>query len=73
MSGGAVRLTAVARQIEPSRSRPPVLRRVVAGLVLAVVVVLVFHLVVHLIMAVFWVFLVIAVIAAAVWAVNELF
>jgi hypothetical protein len=66
-------LCAVARQIESSRSRPPILRRAVAGLVLVAVAVLVFHLVVHLVLAVFWIVAVIAVIAAVIWALNELF
>jgi hypothetical protein len=63
----------MARQIESSRSRPPVLRRAVAGLVLVAVAVLVFHAVAGLVIAVFWIVAVIAVIAAVLWAINELF
>jgi hypothetical protein len=63
----------MARQIEPSRSRPPIMRRAVAGLILVAVAVLVFHLVAGLIVTVFWIVAVIAVIAAVVWAVRELF
>ena len=63
----------MAHQIEPSRSRPPILRRAVAALVLVAVAVLVFHFVVGLIVAVFWIVAVIAVIAAVVWALRELF
>ena len=66
-------LHSMARQIESSRSRPPILRKAAASLVLLAVAVLVFHLVVHLVLAVFWIVAVIAVIAAVVWAVNELF
>jgi hypothetical protein len=49
------------------------MRRAVASLVLVAVAVLVFHLVAGLIVTVFWIVAVIAVIAAVVWAVNELF
>lgn len=63
----------MARQIERSRSRPPILRRAVAALVLVAVAVLVFHIIAGLVVAVFWIVAVIAVIAAVIWAVNELF
>jgi uncharacterized membrane protein YccC len=63
----------MARQIESSRSRPPVLRRAVAALVLVAIGVLVFHFVVSLVITVFWIVAVIAVIVAVLWAVKELF
>jgi hypothetical protein len=63
----------MARQIESSRSRPPILRRAVAVLVLLAVGVLVFHIVAGLVVAVFWIVAVIAIIAAVIWAANELF
>ncbi|HEX3616102.1 MAG TPA: hypothetical protein VHU61_06170 [Solirubrobacteraceae bacterium] len=63
----------MARQIESSRSRPPIMRRAVAALVLVAIGVLVFHFVVSLVITVFWIVAVIAVIAAVLWAVNELF
>jgi uncharacterized membrane protein YccC len=63
----------MARQIESSRSRPPVMRRAVAALVLVAIGVLVFHFVVSLVITVFWIVAVIAVIAAVLWAVKELF
>jgi hypothetical protein len=62
----------MARQIEPSRSRPPIMRRAVATLILVAVAVLVFHIVAGLIVTVFWIVAVIAVIAAVVWAAREL-
>ena len=49
------------------------MRRAVAALVLVAVGVLVFHFIVSLVMTVFWIVVVIAVIAAVVWAANELF
>jgi hypothetical protein len=63
----------MARQIERSRSRPPVLRRAVAALVLVAVAVLVFHFIVSLVMTVFWIVAIVAVIAAVIWAAKELF
>jgi hypothetical protein len=63
----------MARQIESSRSRPPVLRRAFAALVLVAIGVLVFHFVVSLVITVFWIVAVIAVIVAVLWAVKELF
>jgi hypothetical protein len=63
----------MARQIESSRSRPPILRRAVAALVLVAVGLLVFHIIAGLVVAVFWIVAVIAVIAAVIWAASELF
>ncbi len=62
----------MAKEIEPTRSRPPILRRGVAALVLVAVAVLVFHIVAGLVVAVFWIVAVIAVVAAVIWAVAEL-
>jgi hypothetical protein len=62
----------MARQIEPSRSRPPIMRRAVAALILVAVAVLVFHIIAGLVVTVFWIVAVIAVIAAVVWAAKEL-
>jgi uncharacterized membrane protein len=63
----------MARQIERARSKPPILRRVTAGLVLVVIAVLAVHLALGLIMTVFWIALIVAVVAAAVWAARTLF
>ena len=60
------------RHIEARHSRPPVLRRVVAGLVLVAVAALAVHIVIGLVMAVFWFALVLAAIVAVVWALNQL-
>ncbi len=59
-------------QIEQSRSRPPVVRRVVAGLVLVAVAALVIHFAIGLIVTVFWIVAIVAVIAAAIWALNTI-
>jgi hypothetical protein len=62
----------MARQIEASRSRPPILKRAVAGLVLVAVAALVIHLAIGLVVAVFWIAAIVAVIGAVLWAANTL-
>lgn len=59
-------------QIEPSRSRPPILRRVGAGLVLVVAAALAIHLVIGLVMTVFWIVVVVAAVVAVVWALKTI-
>ena len=44
-----------------------------AALILVAVGVLVFHFIVSLVMTVFWIVAIVAVIAAVIWAANELF
>jgi hypothetical protein len=48
------------------------MRRAVAGLVLIAVAALAIHLVIGLVMAVFWIVVVVAAIAAVLWAINTL-
>ena len=60
------------RQLEPTRSRPPILKKAVAGLVLVAIAALVIHLVIGLVVAVFWVVVVVAVIAAVLWALKTI-
>ncbi|MDE3129658.1 MAG: hypothetical protein KGL16_00760 [Acidobacteriota bacterium] len=62
----------MARQIEPSRARPPIVRRAAAVLVLVVAAYLVFHFVVGLVITILTIVAVIAVIAAVLWAINQL-
>jgi hypothetical protein len=63
----------MARQIEPTRSRPPIMKRAVAGLVLVAVAALAIHLVIGLVVTVFWIAAIVAVICAVLWAANTLF
>ncbi len=63
----------MARQIEASRSRPPVVKRVVAGLLLIAVAALVVKLVIGLVVTVVIIAAIVAVIAAVLWAANQLF
>lgn len=62
----------MANHLEPTRSRPPVLRRAAAGLVLLAVAALVIHFIVGLVIAVFWTVVVIAAIIAVLWALKTL-
>lgn len=59
-------------QVEPSRSRPPVLKRVGAGLILLVAAALAVHFIIGLIMAVFWIVVAVAAVAAVIWAVKTI-
>lgn len=58
--------------VEPSRSRPPVLRRVGAGLVLIVAAALAIHFVIGLIMTVFWIVAIVAAVVAVIWALKTI-
>ena len=60
------------QDLEASRSRPPILRRAAAGLVLIAVAALAVHFVIGLIMAVFWIIVAIAAVAAVLWAVRNI-
>jgi len=59
-------------QIEPSRSRPPVLRKAAAGVVLIVVAALAIKIAIGFVMAIFWTVVVIAAVLAVLWAVKTL-
>lgn len=59
-------------QIEPHRSRPPVLRKVGAGVVLIIAAALAIKLAVGLVMAVFWTVVAVAVVVAILWAIKTL-
>lgn len=59
-------------QVEPTRSRPPILKRAAAGLVLIVAAALAIHFIIGLVMAVFWIIVVVAAIAAVLWALKTI-
>jgi hypothetical protein len=59
-------------QVEPSRSRPPVLKRAAAGLVLIVAAALAIHFIIGLIMTVFWIIAIAAVVVAVIWALRTI-
>jgi hypothetical protein len=62
----------MASNIEPSRSRTPVVKKVAAGAVLIIVAALVAKLLIGFVIAVFWVVVVVAVIAAVLWALKTI-
>jgi hypothetical protein len=59
-------------QIEPTRSRPPVLRRAAAGLVLILAAVIAVKIVIGFVAAAFWTIVTVAVVVAVLWAVKQL-
>ena len=59
-------------QIEASRSKPPVLRRAVAGVVLVVAAALIIKFAIGFVMAIFWTVVVIAAIIAVLWALKTI-
>jgi hypothetical protein len=59
-------------QLEAQPSRPPILRRVLAGLVLIVAVALVVKLLIGFVMAIFWTVVAVALVVAILWALKTL-
>ncbi len=59
-------------QVEPTRSRPPMVRRAAAGLVLIVAAVIAVKLVVGFVAAIFWTIVTVAVVVAVLWALKQL-
>lgn len=59
-------------EVEATRSRPPVLKRAVAGLVLIAVAALAIHFIIGLVVAVFWVAVIVAAVVAVLWAVKTI-
>jgi hypothetical protein len=58
--------------IEATRSRPPILRRALAGLVLVGAVALGIYIVIGIVKAVFWTAVAIVVVVAVLWALKTL-
>ena len=59
-------------EIEPTRTRTPVVKKAVAGIVLVVIGALVLKAVIGFVIAIFWVAVVVAVIAAVLWALKTI-
>lgn len=59
-------------EVEAHRARPPVLRRVGAGLVLIVVAALAVKIVIGFVVAIFWVIVAVAAVIAVIWALKTL-
>lgn len=59
-------------QVEAHRSRPPMLRRAGAGVVLILAAALALKLVIGFVMAIFWTVVAVAVVVAILWAIKTL-
>jgi hypothetical protein len=62
----------MAKELEPTRSRPPILRKAAAGLVLVAIAALAVHVIIGVVVAVFWVAVVVAAIVAVLWALKTI-
>jgi hypothetical protein len=62
----------MAREIEASRSRPPIVRRAAAGLILVAAAALAIHAVIGFVMAIFWVVVALAAVVAVIWALRNI-
>jgi hypothetical protein len=58
--------------IEASRSKPPILKRAAAGLVIVAIAALAIHVVIGLVVTVFWIALAVTAVVAVLWALNTL-
>jgi hypothetical protein len=58
--------------IEASRSKPPILKRAAAGLVVVAIAALAIHIVIGLVVTVFWIALAVTAVVAVLWALNTL-
>jgi hypothetical protein len=59
-------------QIEGTRSRPPIVKRAFAGIVLIVAVALALKLLIGFVIAIFWTIVAVAVVIAILWALKTL-
>jgi hypothetical protein len=59
-------------EIEPTRTKTPVVKKAVAGIVLVVIAALVLKALIGFVVAIFWVAVVIAIIGAVLWALKTL-
>jgi hypothetical protein len=59
-------------QLEATRSRPPVVKRALAGVVLIVAAALAIKVIVGFVMAIFWFVVVIAAVVAVLWALKTI-
>lgn len=59
-------------QIEDRPARPPILKRLLAGVVLVVAVALAIKIVIGFVMAIFWTIVAVAVVIAILWALKTI-
>jgi hypothetical protein len=58
--------------IEATRSRPPIVRKAVAGLVLVVAAAVLIKVIIGIVTAVFWTIVVVAAVLAVLWALKTI-
>lgn len=58
--------------VEATRSRPPVVRRVFAGLVLVIAAALAIKIVIGFVMTFFWLIVAVAAVVAVIWALKTI-
>lgn len=71
-AGAARYAYGMSTELDARPARPPVLRRVVAGLVLVAVAALAIHIVIGLVVTVFWIAVVVAAAVAVLWALKTI-
>jgi hypothetical protein len=62
----------MSSDLEPTRSRPPIVRKAAAGLVLVVAAAVLVKILIGVVAAVFWTVVVIAAVLAVLWAVKTI-
>jgi hypothetical protein len=62
----------MASNLEPTRSRTPMVRKAAAGVVLIIALAIIAKLLIGFVIAVFWVVVVVAVVAAVLWALKTI-
>ena len=62
----------MAKELEAHKSRPPIVRRAAAGLIIVAAAALAIHLVIGLIMTVFWIVLAVAAVVGVIWALRTI-
>jgi hypothetical protein len=72
LTGAARYASAMQKELEPTRARPPVVRKAAAGLILVVAAALVVWGLIGVIKAIFWTVVVIAVVVAVLWALKTI-
>lgn len=60
-------------QIEAPRSRPPILRKAFAGVVLVIAAALALKIVIGFVIAIFWTVVAVAAVLAVLWALKTIF
>lgn len=66
------KICSMASNLEPTRSKTPMVKKAAAGVVLIIALAIVAKLLIGFVIAVFWVVVVVAVLAAVLWALKTI-